>query len=250
MDQKSLGSEIDFSLVIPLYNEEENLEPLVEEIQSVMNSLCVHWELLLVDDGSTDSTAKIIYSLSQKNPSIRPLFFKQNWGQSGAFLAGFEAARGTYVITMDGDRQNDPQDIPKLIQAMAGADMIVGWRVNRRDTWFKRVISKFSNATRRRICDDGVHDTGCSLKIMKRSYLRSLPSFKGMHRFLPALFVMEGCCVKELPVNHRKREKGVTKYHFFNRLSPIIDLFVMWWLKRRWVSRHKISLSTLPGYET
>jgi dolichol-phosphate mannosyltransferase len=244
MDSAKPQCNISYSLVIPLHNEEKNIVPLVEEIEPVMKDLNTSWELILVDDGSTDQTADKINQLQKRFPEVRGLFFKKNWGQSGAFLAGFEAARGDFVITMDGDQQNDPSDIPLMIRAMEEADMVVGWRVKRKDTQFKRIISRISNTTRRRICGDGVHDTGCSLKIMKRSYLRSLPSFKGMHRFLPALFVMEGARVKEVPVNHRKRERGKTKYHFFNRLDPIIDLLMMWWLKKRWVSRNKIA-STL-----
>lgn len=233
-----------YTLVIPLYNEEENLRPLIDEIEQVMSQQTEAWEVLCVEDGSKDSTREILSELVDQKPFVRALFFEKNFGQSAAFAAGFQHARGNFVITMDGDRQNDPKDIPLLISSLKDYDMIVGWRVDRKDTWLKKVISRLSNTLRKRICRDGVHDTGCSLKLMRRTSLTHLPTFRGMHRFLPALFVMEGKKVTEVPVNHREREKGVTKYHFFNRLSPILDLIMMWWLKKRWISLSSISLQT------
>lgn len=244
MDPVSSQCPVTYSIVVPLYNEEENIDLLYKEINAVMSGLDQPWELILIDDGSSDTTPQKVHAHAQSQPHVRGLFFEKNWGQSAAFAAGFAVARGNFVITMDGDRQNDPADIPKLIAHLDGADLIVGWRVNRQDSWFKRWISKFSNTFRKRICNDGIHDTGCSLKLMKREALFSLPTFKGMHRFLPALFVMNGKCVKEIPVNHRKRELGTTKYHFFNRLSPLIDLFVVWWLQKRWVNVSNISYTT------
>lgn len=236
---RTASKNLSYSLIIPLFNEEENLKALIEEIEPVMTALNQPWELICIDDGSQDRTRQILEELIQKKPYLRGIFFDKNYGQSSAFSAGFDAAKGAWVITMDGDRQNDPKDIPALISKTPTADLIVGWRVNRQDTTFKKSISKLSNAIRSRLCKDGVHDTGCSLKVMRKEALEKIPRFKGMHRFLPAFFVMQGFKVQEVPVNHRKRILGSSKYHFFNRLSPIIDLAMVWWLQKRW-TKHKV----------
>lgn len=225
---------LDYSIVIPIKNEEDNIKDLIEEIEPVMKQIGRPWELICIDDGSTDKSLAILQSLCAFKPFLRVLTFTRNYGQSSAFSAGFEASKGEFVITLDGDRQNDPQDIPRLISAISDSDLVVGWRVHRRDTWKKRWISKLSNAVRSRVCKDGMHDTGCSLKIYRRSALQKIKMYKGMHRFLPALFLIEGFRIKEIPVKHRERTKGKTKYHFFNRsIGPFLDLFAVWWMRRR-----------------
>lgn len=223
-----------YSVVIPIKNEEENICELIQEVEPVMEGLGEKWELICIDDGSTDRSLLILQDLCKHKPYMRVLSFTRNFGQSAAFAAGFKAARGELVITLDGDRQNDPTDIPKLTGAMSDCDLVVGWRVNRRDTLQKKVISRISNWIRSRLCRDGIHDTGCSLKVYRRAALSSIKMYNGMHRFLPALFKIEGLHVKEIPVSHRERSKGATKYHFFNRsLGPIIDMFVVRWMRRR-----------------
>ncbi|MGZ3634359.1 MAG: glycosyltransferase family 2 protein, partial [Parachlamydiaceae bacterium] len=214
-----------YSVVVPLKNEEENLEELVEEIVPVMQGQEFPWELICVDDGSTDGTRKRLTELQERYPELRVIFFDQNYGQSSAFDAGFKAARGEFVITLDGDRQNDPQDIPKLIAEITDADLVCGRRLRRKDTFIKRMTSLLANAVRSRLCKDGVQDTGCSLKIYRTACLKEIKMFHGMHRFLPALFVIEGFRIKEIDVNHRERSKGQTKYNFFNRsFNTIADM--------------------------
>jgi dolichol-phosphate mannosyltransferase len=223
-----------YSVVIPIKNEEENIKELVQEIEPVMEQLRQTWELICIDDGSTDRSLLILQDLCKQKPHMRILSFSRNFGQSAAFSAGFKAARGEVIITLDGDRQNDPADIPKLTAAIADCDLVVGWRVNRKDGWQKRMISRISNWIRSRLCRDGIHDTGCSLKVYRRDALTSIKMYRGMHRFLPALFKIEGFRVKEIPVNHRERSKGSTKYHFFNRsFGPIVDMFVVNWMRHR-----------------
>lgn len=223
-----------YSIVIPLKDEQDNLVPLIEELEPVMVGLKAPWELICIDDGSKDATRSILEGLAQKKEYLRLLVFDRNYGQSSGFDAGFQAARGEYVITMDGDRQNDPADIPQLLQAMEGYDLVCGRRVNRRDTAWKRVVSLLANKVRGRLCGDGMHDTGCSLKVYRTSCLRRITLYQGMHRFLPALFSIQGFRTKEIPVNHRPRTSGKTKYHFFNRsFNTLFDLFAVMWMRKR-----------------
>lgn len=225
---------VKYSVVIPLKDEEENILPLIEELEPAMASLEAPWELICVDDGSTDGTLAALKEASKTRPYLRTLVFAENFGQSSAFDAGFQAAKGEFVITLDGDRQNDPADIPKLVAAAEEADLVCGLRAKRRDPLFKRIISKLANAVRSRFCDDGVSDTGCSLKVYRTSKLRKIKMFHGMHRFLPALFKMEGFVVKEVPVNHRERTAGQTKYNLFNRsLNTLSDMFAVRWMRSR-----------------
>jgi glycosyltransferase involved in cell wall biosynthesis len=229
-----------YSVVIPIKNEEENIKDLIQEVEVIMEGFRQSWELICIDDGSTDRSLLILQDLCRQKPYLRILSFTRNFGQSAAFAAGFKAAKGELIISLDGDRQNDPADIPKLTAAIADSDLVVGWRVNRKDTFQKRVISRFSNYVRSRLCRDGVHDTGCSLKVYRKEALGAIKMYRGMHRFLPALFKIEGFRVKEIPVNHRERAKGTTKYHFLNRsLGPIIDMFVVRWMHHRSL-RHQI----------
>ncbi len=229
-----------YSIVVPIKNEEENIADLIAEVEPVMEGLGEPWELICIDDGSTDRSLLILQDLCQQKDYLRVLTFTRNFGQSAAFAAGFAASRGELIITLDGDRQNDPADIPKLTAAVVDCDLVVGWRVNRRDPWKKRIVSKFSNWVRSRLCRDEMHDTGCSLKIYRAEALRKIKMYKGMHRFLPALFKIEGFRIKEIPVNHRERAKGTTKYHFFNRsIGPIVDMFVVRWMRHR-ALKHQI----------
>lgn len=223
-----------FSIVIPIKNEEENIKDLVEELEPVMERLKQPWELICIDDGSTDRSLLILQDLCKQKAYLRVLSFTRNFGQSAAFAAGFAASKGDLIITLDGDRQNDPADIPKLTAAINDCDLVVGWRVNRRDRWQKKIISRISNWIRSRLCRDGMHDTGCSLKVYRSEALKKIKMYRGMHRFLPALFKIEGYRIKEIPVNHRERPKGETKYNLLNRsIGPIIDMFVVRWMRHR-----------------
>lgn len=225
---------INYSVVIPLKNEEENICDLVNEIEPVMHSLQKTWELICIDDGSTDQTLAILQKLVVQKPYLKIVAFSKNYGQSSAFDAGFKAALGEYVITLDGDRQNDPADIPKLLNAIVDCDMVCGQRINRQDSLVKKITSRIANWIRKRACKDGVQDTGCSLKVYRKSCLDKIKMYQGMHRFLPALFVIEGFRIREVPVNHRERVKGVSNYNFFNRsFNTVADLLAVRWMSKR-----------------
>ncbi len=225
---------MEYSVVIPLKDEEENIEPLIEELESAMQKVTTSWELICVDDGSQDKTLPLLQKMQLTRPHLKIVAFDRNYGQSSAFDIGFKTSRGEYIITLDGDRQNDPSDIPKLIAAKGTYDLVCGRRLKRQDSLLKKFLSFIANHVRSRLCGDGIMDTGCSLKIYRAECLRQVKLFHGMHRFLPALFLIEGYSVKEVPVNHRKREKGHTKYNFFNRsLNTIADMFAVRWMRKR-----------------
>lgn len=225
---------IEYTVVIPLKDEAENISELIAELEPIMNGLQQPWELICVDDGSVDETKQILVALSKEKPFLRVLTFAKNFGQSGAFDAGFQAAKGEFVITLDGDRQNDPKDISKMVEVAKDYDIICGVRKNRKDPWHKKITSKMANFLRSRICQDYIQDTGCSLKIYRTECLKKIKMYNGMHRFLPALFSIEGFRIKEIPVNHRPRTKGVTKYHFFNRFfKPVVDMLAVRWMRKR-----------------
>ncbi len=227
---------LSLSIVLPVYNESGNIFPLFAEIKNIMNTLPYEWEVIYVDDASKDNSVKEIQSLMTENNNIKLLEFQENCGQSAAFMAGFDAAEMEAIITMDADMQNDPADIPKMLELyQKNHDMVIGWRHKRKDTASKRIASKLANAVRRSLTKDTVHDTGCSLKIMRTSMAKRLPlQFKGMHRFLVSLMQMEGARIAEIPVNHRDRHTGVSKYNTWGRgLSASQDLLVVNWFFRR-----------------
>lgn len=225
---------IAYSVVIPLKNESGNILHLISELEPVMSSLEHPWELICIDDGSNDGTDQILQNLASQKPYLRPIFFKKNYGQSSAFDAGFKAARGEFVITLDGDGQNDPKDIPRLIEIIHDCDLVCGIRMKRKDSFVKRLTSTLANFVRSRLCDDGVQDTGCSLKVYRKKCLDHIKMFHGMHRFLPALFKMEGFRIKQTPVNHRERLKGKSHYNFLNRsLNTVVDLWAVRWMQKR-----------------
>ena len=220
----------ELSVVVPLYNEEENLPILQEELRVALSGL--DYEIVFVDDGSVDRTADRI----EAAPNVRLIRFAKNAGQSAAIHAGLTAARGATVVVIDGDLQNDPADIPKLLREISnGADLVCGYRLKRRDTVVKRLTSRIANSVRSRYTKDGVRDTGCTLKAMRRECVSALVPFKGMHRFIPALVKAAGYRLVEIPVNHRPRRFGQSKYGLGNRaLRATIDMFgVRWLLSRR-----------------
>ena len=219
-----------FSVVVPLYNEEANLPILQEELRVALSGL--DYEILFVDDGSVDRTPERI----EAAPNIRLIRFEKNSGQSAAIYAGLTAARGRTLVIIDGDLQNDPADIPRLLAEIThGADLVCGYRLKRQDTVVKRLTSRIANTVRSRYTKDGVRDTGCTLKAMRRECVSALFPFKGMHRFIPALVKAAGYRLVEIPVNHRPRRFGQSKYGLGNRaLRATIDMFgVRWLLSRR-----------------
>jgi glycosyltransferase involved in cell wall biosynthesis len=217
------------SVIIPVCNEEGNVAQLQTELELALRD--VSHELLFVDDGSQDRTLEQI----ERTPAVRILEFVNNTGQSAAIYAGLAAASGKILVLIDGDLQNDPSDIPRLLAEIdQGADLVCGYRLNRRDTWFKRVQSKIANRVRSRFTKDGVRDTGCTLKAMRSECREALIPFHGMHRFIPALIKGLGYKVTEIPVNHRPRQQGSSKYNFGNRaLRATVDMFGVRWLLDR-----------------
>jgi dolichol-phosphate mannosyltransferase len=218
------------SVIIPVCNEEGNVGQLQIELALALKG--ISHELLFVDDGSQDRTLEQI----ERNSSVRILEFEKNTGQSAAIYAGLAAASGKILVLIDGDLQNDPQDIPRLLSEIEkGADLVCGYRLKRRDTWFKRAQSRIANGVRSRFTGDGVRDTGCTLKAMRRECREALIPFHGMHRFIPALVKGLGYQIVEIPVNHRPRQHGASKYNFGNRaLRATIDMFgVRWFLNRQ-----------------
>ena len=218
------------SVVVPLFNEEENVPILQAELTAALVGL--DYEIIFVDDGSIDQTVQRI----APDPRVRLVQFERNAGQSAALYAGLQSARGDVAVLIDGDLQNDPADIPKLLAAIeGGADLVCGYRAQRKDTVVKRITSRVANFVRSRFTKDGVRDTGCTLKAMKRECIAALLPFKGMHRFIPALVKGAGYRLVEIPVNHRPRKFGLSKYGLGNRaLRATTDMFgVRWLLSRR-----------------
>ena len=218
------------SVVVPLFNEEESISLLQTELSAALKNF--QYEIVFVDDGSADCTADRI----ERKMNVRLIRFEKNAGQSAAIYAGVMAARGATLVLIDGDLQNDPADIPRLLAEIArGADLVCGYRAQRRDTRVKRLTSRIANAVRSRFTKDGVRDTGCTLKAMRRECVSALVPFKGMHRFIPALVKGAGFRLVEIPVNHRPRRFGRSKYGLGNRaLRATIDMFgVRWLLSRR-----------------
>ncbi len=232
------GSEPELSLVVPVYNEEENLEPLVREIAAALEPAGRSYELLLIDDGSTDAGPAAMAVLAAADPRIRIIRLGKNSGQSAALDAGFRFARGRIVVTLDADLQNDPSDIPRMLAELSRADVVCGIRANRRDSWTRRISSKIANGVRNRLTHEHVTDVGCTLRVCRRELLFDLPMFTGLHRFLPTLLKMQGGRVVEIPVNHRPRLHGVAKYGIGNRLwRALADLFAVRWMQKRWIDR-------------
>lgn len=217
------------SIVVPVFNEEENMSILQSELRTALAGL--DHEIIFVDDGSTDRSAEKI----ERAPNVRVLRFERNTGQSAALYAGIKAARGQTIVMIDSDLQNDPADIPRLLEEISrGADLACGYRVKRKDTVTKRLTSRIANLVRSRFTKDYVRDTGCTLKAMRRECATALVPFKGMHRFIPALIKGAGYRLVEIPVNHRPRRFGRTKYGLGNRaVRATVDMFGVRWLVSR-----------------
>jgi len=229
------------SVVVPVFNERDNLPPLLAEIEPVMDATGRRYEVIFVDDGSTDGSAEALASLRTGRSTVRVLTFERNAGQTAAMAAGFEAARGEIVVTLDADLQNDPRDIPLLLARIGEYDAVVGWRRDRADNWVRRVSSRIANGVRNALSDDDIIDTGCSLKAYRREALSRIKLYNGMHRFLPTLLRMEGYAVCQVEVHHRPRLSGDSKYNIRNRVfRSFVDLLAVRWMKRRML-RYEVS---------
>jgi dolichol-phosphate mannosyltransferase len=226
----------DLSVVFPVYNEEENVPLLLREIASALEGKGWTYEIVAVDDGSTDRSLEVLRAARADYPTLRVLALEKNSGQTAALDAAWRGAHGRMVVSLDADLQNDPADIPALVRRLeeTSSDMVIGVRVNRQDTWSRKMQSRIGNGVRNWITGDQITDTGCSLKLVKKEAVDRVRLFTGMHRFLPTLVRYAGYKVVEMPVNHRPRQFGVSKYGAMNRaFRGLADCFAVRWMGTR-----------------
>lgn len=231
------------SVIVPVKDERENLAPLTEGLLKVMRSHAASrtrpFEIIFIDDGSTDGSSEFMDRLAAEHPEVRTFHFDRNYGKTAALDAGFTRSAGELVIEIDADLQQDSEDILMMLPFTDSYDLVCGWRKNRQDNLVRKISSRIANVVRNIFTHDGVHDTGCPLKVFRRSALEKLYLFEGMHRFLPALTLMHGFTVKEVPVRHYPRIHGVSKFGVGNRLfKSLYDLVAVRWMQRR-VLRYK-----------
>ncbi len=228
------------SVVVPVMNEEESAPDLAAEVTEALDGAGLSWECLWVNDGSTDRTLDVLVAKAVERwpGKHRVLDLDRNYGQSAALAAGFRHARGEILATLDGDGQNDPHDIPRLLEALddEGVDMVNGVRARRQDSVVRRISSRIANGFRNWLTRESVYDVGCAIRVFRRECVRDVPVFKGMHRFLPTLARLQGARITEMPVNHRPRTRGRTKYGISNRLwVGLADVFAVRWMQWRMV---------------
>ncbi len=226
------------SVVIPIKDERENLVPLTQQLLKVLSardeSRSAPFEIIYIDDGSTDGSGPLLDQLAEQHAEVIVLHFDRNYGQTSAFDAGFRQAQGDLVATMDGDLQFDPADLAKLLPLVRQYDLVCGWRKDRHDSLIRKLSSRIAYKVRDLVTHDGIHDTGCSLKVFRRAVVERMPPFEGMHRFFPALAQMYGFTVTEVPVAHFPRIHGQSKYGLGNRLfKGLYDLAAVRWMKSR-----------------
>ena len=225
---------IEISVVVPVYNEEGNLPVLIPKLVEVLKGLGLSYEMIFVDDGSSDGSRKILKEAATQYPFLRVLRLRENRGLSTALVAGMKEARGEKIVTLDSDLQNDPADIPRLLEHLDRYDMATGWRQKREDTWLKKISSKIGNAVRNRLSGEAIRDSACTLRAFKKECVKEIPVFNGMHRFLSTLVKMGGYRIIEVPVSHYPRKFGKSKYNIRNRMvRSFIDLLAVRWMKRR-----------------
>lgn len=222
------------SVVLPVYNEAENLPALWHEIDAVLAKLGRTAEIIIVDDGSTDGSADVARGLAARDPRVRLCRLRQNSGLTAAFCAGFSQVRADIVVTMDADLQNDPADLPTLLDALEDCDAVIGWRWPRHDSLVKRVSSRVGNGVRNRLTGDQVNDSASSFRVMRRACLDAIPPYAGMHRFIPTLLRIAGFRVREVRVHHRHRQFGQSKFGIGNRVwRGLQDVLAVRWMIRR-----------------
>lgn len=228
------GAHVGLSVVVPVYNEIDNVVPLLDELSSVLSSLPCSFEMILVDDGSRDGTAELLRKLTAERANLRVIFFRRNFGQTAAFDAGFRAARGDVVATIDGDLQNDPRDIPAMMAKLdEGYDMVAGWRRKRRDAMvLRKVPSRIANWMIRKVTGTQIHDLGCSLRVYRREVTEELRLYGEMHRFISVLADNMGARIAEVEVNHRARRAGSSKYGLRRTVKVVLDLMTVIFLRR------------------
>ena len=231
-----MGPELppELSIVVPLYNEAESLPPLVAQLLAALRPLGRSFELVLVDDGSSDGTASVLRQLAAQTPELVAVLLRRNYGQTPAMSAGFDASRGELIVTLDGDLQNDPADIPLLLERLEqGYDLVSGWRHQRQDPAMSRKLpSRVANRLIARVTGVRLHDYGCSLKAYRRELVGDMNLYGELHRFLPALAFIEGARISEVKVNHRARSYGASKYGIDRTFRVLMDLLTVWFMKR------------------
>jgi len=225
---------IEISVVVPVFNEEKNLPILISKLIQVLNPLGLSYEMIFVDDGSSDGSRAFLREMATQYPSLHVIGLKRNRGLSTALIAGLREARGKKIVTLDSDLQNDPEDIPRLLEYLNQYDMATGWRQKRDDPWLKRVSSKIANDVRNHLSGEEIKDSACTLRAFKRECIQDLIAFNGMHRFFSTLAKMKGYRIIEVPVMHHPRKYGQSKYNIRNRaFRAFIDLLGVRWLKNR-----------------
>jgi glycosyltransferase involved in cell wall biosynthesis len=241
------------SVVIPVHDEQESLEALHRELEAAVGGVAGGLEIVFVDDGSRDASLARMLAIAEKDARVRVIALDARHGQSAALDAGFRVARGELIATLDADLQNDPADLPRLLAALERADVVCGVRVSRQDSWLRRASSRVANGFRNRVTGERVRDVGCSLRVMRRRHLVRVKLHRGMHRFLPTLLRLEGARVIELPVAHRPRRHGRSKYGIRDRLFVgIVDVFAVRWMQSRrldYVARELPALRQSPASE-
>jgi dolichol-phosphate mannosyltransferase len=231
-----MPSDVFLSLVVPAYNEQEVIPTLLTRVQASLDQIGKPYEVIIVDDGSTDQTPQLLQAAMLRHPWLRVIRLSCNRGQSTAFDAGFKAARGEVIATIDADLQNDPEEIPRLLPMLDGYDMITGWRRKRADSAFRRFQTRAANRIRNWISQETIQDSASSLKLYKRHCLQGIQLYTGMHRFMPTLVKMRGFTVLETPVKHSQRFAGTAKYGFRNRaFRAFCDLLAVRWMKKRYL---------------
>lgn len=233
------------TLVIPIYNEEDNMAALEKVLCDYLPNALVPTCVLFVNDGSRDNSLKCMEDICKKHEAMYYISLEKNGGLSAAMKVGIDSAYSPYVGYMDADMQTTPEDLNLLLKDIEDYELVMGIRANRKDTFFKKIQSRIANGFRRMMTNDGVQDTGCPLKIMHTEYAKRIPFFTGMHRFLPALILLQNGKVKQVPVRHFPRTAGVSKYHLWNRLvSPFMDCFAYRWMKKRYIN-YKVAESNI-----
>lgn len=225
---------IDISVIIPTYNEEGNVELLCNELKTVLSSLKLNFEIIFIDDCSTDTTNQRLLALHTNDPTVKIIKFRKNFGQSAAMKAGFEHSQGRLIISMDADLQNDPLDIPPMIEKIEkeNFDVVCGWRYNRQDSAQKKVFSKLANRIRSFLTGETIHDSGCTLRVYKREAIRDLELNGELHRYIPAMLLWKGYQIGEIKSNHRQRVSGKSKYNWKRLTKGFLDLLVIaFWQK-------------------
>lgn len=229
--------EYEFTIVVPLFNEEPNLLRVEQELENYLKNAPVKTCILFVEDGSTDGSLQLVQEISRRNNDFKYISFDRNYGLSSAIKAGFDHAETSLIGYIDSDLQTDPADFDLLLEHIGEFDLVTGVRTNRKDSFIKNLSSVVANVIRRSFTHDGMDDTGCPLKVVKADYAKRIPMFKGLHRFLPAMILLQNGKIKQVPVRHYPRIAGKAKFHLLNRLvGPLVDCFAYLWMRKNYIN--------------